>query len=656
MKFSYNWLQEYFDKKLPEVQKLAEKVGLHAFELEGVEKLESGDFLIEWDVLPNRSSDCFSYDGIASEVSAILDIPRKYDIFNLDGKEYGKELKTSDFVSLLIQEKNLINRATKRLAVDVKVKPSPDWLKEKLESIGQKSINNVVDITNYVMWVTGQPVHAFDFDKLDGKKKNINIRFAKKGEKVIDLSGAEHELDEKMLVLADDKKAMDIAGVKGGEITGIDENTTKIVMSAVNFNFENIRNTAKRLKLQTDASKRYENEVPLCRIDDALALMSYLFETECGAKISNEILDTNKEFKKNKSVRVTLDKINSVLGVDLEEDEVMKIFNRLNFKTEAESGIFIVTSPIQRLDLNIEEDFIEEVGRIYGYTNIPETPIEEGFIIPQKNIVKDSINFVSDVLVSDGFFEVYSRTLVDSGVVKLKNSLNARATTLRKNLLDLLKEKVEKNLVYSDEPKLFEIGKVFEGYENSDESKVVNEYFSFAGIIGKRKIKEKQKEELFYRTKGYLEKIFEVLSVKNIEWKKSNDKNFVADIYCADIMVGGVGINFWEINFEKLVENINESVDYKKVSKYPKIERDVAFWVPSKYTVKEAEEFIKNFLPEEAIKLSLFDIFKKDDEDKKSFAFSIIFQSYEKTLSDIFVNEIMDKIYKKLEENGFEIR
>lgn len=221
--------------------------------------------------------------------------------------------------------------------------------------MGQKSINNVVDITNYVMWVTGQPVHAFDYDKLSGEKdkKDITIGFAKDGEKITDLTGTEHELDSSVLVISDGEKSLDIAGVKGGNNSGVDENTIRLMLSAVNFEFENIRNTSKKLKLATDASKRYENEVPLRKTVIAMGQMSYLLKELAGAKISDEIIDTNPDYTDEGKITVNADKINSLLGFNLSEDQIGQILKRLDFKYTVDSGVFEVEPTEDRLDINI---------------------------------------------------------------------------------------------------------------------------------------------------------------------------------------------------------------------------------------------------------------------------------------------------------------
>ncbi len=654
MQFSYKWLGQFFEGDLPEIKVLQDKLSLHSFELEGVEKKED-DVLIDLDILPNRSSDCMSYKGIAQEISALFGLKIKDNIFkNPDGKA---GLDTSDFVDLTIEATEVI-RATKRIALNVKVQQSPQWLKDILSSIGQKSINNVVDITNYVMWMTGQPVHAFDFDKISGgDKKEIKIRYAERGENIVDLSGDSHELDQTMLVIADNEKALDIAGIKGGQDTGVDENTKTVLMSAVNFDFQNIRNTSRKLKLRTDASIRYENQVPLCRLDDAMALFSRLLEELASASVAEKIIDTNpSDLGFRKEIKISVEKINSILGTNMDSQIIQNIFQSLRLETQITGDDFVVHIPCDRLDLNIPEDLIEEAGRVVGYDNLPDEMPKEEMFFPVISEFKTSYYKVLDLLVSLGFFEIHSRILSSNGVIELQNPYTSELSFVRDNLLDKLKGKAIRELINLDEPKLFEIGKIFTDYKTDDKNKIVGEHWSFAGIIGKRKIKEKQKEDLFYKTKGYLEKIFEVLSIKNITWKDSQDSDFMAEVYVNDVLLGFVSVNFWELDFEKMIDNIDQKVEYNLVSKYPKISRDIAFWAKLTDKKSEVEKIIKDVLPPEATKLELFDIYKDVENNRKSFAFKIDFQSSSETLSDDFANTSIEKVYNALKDASFETR
>ncbi|MCK4386667.1 MAG: C40 family peptidase [Candidatus Pacebacteria bacterium] len=335
MVFSYKWLQEYFEKDLPKIQDLAELLTFHAFEIEGIE----GD-LIDIDVLPNRAHDCFCYDGIAREIAVLtnLDVSRPSLLL---GRETSKflGLKSKDFLSLKVEDSvaklRTCPRAMKRFVQNVKVEESPDWLKEKLESIGQKSINNIVDITNFVMWETGQPAHCFDYDKLAGEGvKNIIIRYAKNGEKIAVLDDKEYELDDKTLVISDDEKALDIAGIKGGKNSEIDARTKNVILSVCNFSPVNIRKTSKRLNLRTDASVRFENGLTPEKPGQAMARLSQLIAEIAGAEIAEDILDIYPRPAPKYKVGVSVEEVNKLLGSNITEKEIEEIFKRFGFEFE----------------------------------------------------------------------------------------------------------------------------------------------------------------------------------------------------------------------------------------------------------------------------------------------------------------------------------
>ncbi len=660
MNFSYNWLQLHFDDKLPKPEDLGSVVGLHSFELEGIEEAPHGDTLIDWDVLPNRSSDSLCYQGMAREIGAVLDISyKKWMKPEIVDESFDANLKTSDFVRLVVEEG--VQRATKRIATGVQVGPSPQWLVEMLESIGQKSINNVVDITNYVMWETGQPVHAFDYDKIAGEgAKQVDIRYAQDGEKVTDLTGAEHKLDSSMLVIADSEKALDIAGVKGGENSGVDKNTKTVLLSACNFDFQNIRNTARTLKLHTDASKRFENEVPVSKIDDAMLQFAYLMRELAQATVSDEIVDTNPDKEGNREVKLSVSTTNRILGLDLSKEDIVSILKRVGCEVSQDGDDeFAMVVPIDRPDISFAGDLIEEVGRLYGYENLEAEMPTDGFPLPEISNLTKATRTISDRLLALGFYEVKNRTLAESGVVELANPLNKNAGFLRSHLGSDLVAKADRNLAYTDEPRLFEIGKIFSGMDSTG----VLETWHWAGVIGRRKIKEKQKQELFLQTKGVVDSAVDALGIKLV-WESHEDPAIGAHavVSVGDEHIGLVGVNWWEINMSLMLPHIGKEISYKKPSKYPRIDRDVAVFVPVETTVSEAEELIKGLLPEETRSFELFDIFEKEDPSagsgrkRKSFAFRMVFQSDTETLSDEWANKVMDVVYKALEKKGYEIR
>ena len=653
MQFSYNWIQDFFSEPLPDADTVATEVGLHMFELEGVEPIDD-DTLIDWDILPNRSSDCMSYDGIAKEVAAICGTALRPDYLPVEYTGSG-DFTTQDRLHFTLESEDVL-RATKRYAEGVQVGPSPDWLRTRLESIGQKSINNVVDITNYVMWVTGQPVHAFDYDKLtpgvEGDIRDMSIRQATDGETVVDLSGAEHILDPSMMVVADAEHALDVAGIKGGDNSGVDQGTTRVVISACVYNFSAIRRTSRALKLRTDASARYENEVPLHKPVLAQALCAKLLEQECGARVASTYIDSYDLEMTPRTVVVPHEQIVSVLGIDMTPDQVVETLVRAHFNVEQQHDEYVVTIPLDRVDVSIAQDIIEEVGRLYGYSNVVARPIAEGFNIPEVHAVYTARDRVADVLVQLGFYETMSRTLTNSGVVELANPLSSEAGYMRSALLPFLQDKVAANFAYTDTPQFFEIGKVFTGTTDG----VVDEHWSWAGILGRRKIKDKQRKDLFLETKGVIETVFDALHVAGVTWQPG-EGDTIALLEIDGNVLGAVGVNWWEINFNELVAAIDTTTSYRKPSKYPRMDRDVAVWVPEAVTVAEVEAVIAGAGAEKCIKTDLFDIFEDKDNARKSLAFRMVFQCWDTTLTDEYVNGEMDKVYQALSaQDGFEIR
>jgi len=325
-----SWLQEYLEKPLPETDEVAKTLTKGAFELEGVTAV-GDDAVIDVDVLPNRSHDALSHLGIARELSVLFDIPFAPPSFVFEGDA---NVSSADQITLDVLPETKVVRAMKRLAVDIKVGPSPEWLRVKLEALGQRSINNIVDITNFVMLETGQPVHAFDFDKLAGEKKHITIRMAKDGEEITVLDGKAFTLSKENAVIADDDKALDIAGVKGGAVSGIDEKTTRVVLSACTFNPTQIRKTSRGLGILTDASKRFEQGVSPVLAERAMARLSQLVTEVAGGKVSADVFDFYPRRRQPFVVGVSTNDVNRILGTKMSDAEVESILGRLGFAFE----------------------------------------------------------------------------------------------------------------------------------------------------------------------------------------------------------------------------------------------------------------------------------------------------------------------------------
>lgn len=349
MKISYTWLNDrFFGGELPTPEKVASLLTMNSFEVESVDQVKiaggASDTILDIKILPNRSHDCLSHKGIAREVATLLsrDLLYSPEKVAINSSSRVGSVSTADAISVSIEEGTLCNRATKRLVQGVKVGKSPEWLINYLQAVGQKPINNIVDAANFVMLETGQPVHTFDFDKIAdvqfGKsgqnkaKKNIKIRNARASEEILCLDNKTYALDQNTIVISDDKQALDIAGIKGGHTSGIDENTKNVVLSACNFNSISIRKTSKRLGLRTDASVRFENGITPELVDEAMDLLSALIQKVAGGKIAGDIIDIYPKRKNKYVVGVSALEVNRLLGTKMSPRQISKTLERAKFE------------------------------------------------------------------------------------------------------------------------------------------------------------------------------------------------------------------------------------------------------------------------------------------------------------------------------------
>jgi len=598
MLISREWLQTYFENPLPEARTLAEALTFHAFEIEKIE----GDIL-DVKVTPNRGHDCLSHRGIAKEVSAILNIPLKNDPLR---ETVSLSPKTEE-VSVSIEEPALCQRYIACLVKGVKIGPSPDWLRKRLEAVGQKSINNIVDATNYVMFDIGQPLHAFDAAKLKKEKDiwRIEVRRAKQGEKMTALDDKEYELRPENLVISDLNAwaPIGIAGVKGGRASSIDEKTTDIILESANFNGISVRKTAQFLKLRTDAGDRFQQVLSPELAEYGMRGAVELIVKIAGGEVVG-FVDTYPVPQERISVSVSTQKVNQVLGTQLKEKDVADAFTRLDLPFEEKRETFTVHIPFERIDLNLSEDLIEEVGRIVGYDNIPAVELS-----PIPTIEESESNLywaerVKEDLVGKGYSEVYTSVFSDKGEQAVLNKVGGERPYLRTSLIPGLEDAFQKNKLNADllalkEIKLFEIGTTWrDGHE----------IVMVGTIDGSGKAQE--------------ESLGEYIQGNTFEAKEQFP--------------------------------ISQTQQYKPFSKYPYIVRDVALWVPQGMTAEAVQKIISEKAGDLAARIELFDRFEK--EGKTSLAFRIIFQSFDRTLRDEEANTAMKAVHQELQSRGFEIR
>jgi len=593
MKVSRNWLQNFFDAPLPDAAALSDALTFHAFEIDGVEK-HGDDDILDVKVTPNRGHDCLCHRAIAKELGAILKLPLKNDPFVLQFDIS----KKSEAVTVTIEDSKLCSRYIAGLIKGVKVGPSPEWLKTSLEAIGQRSINNVVDATNLVMFNVGQPLHAFDANRLGSL--NIGVRAAHEGEKLEALDKKVYELNPKLLVITTDDRPAGIAGIKGGEADRIDENTTDILLEAATFDGVTIRRGSQLLKLRTDASARFEQVLSPYLAEVGMRQVAKLIVDIAGGEIEG-FVDVYPEPQTKMYVAVTVEQVNKLLGTNLTAADVADTFVRLGFAYKEQDGVFEVQPPQERLDIGIAEDLIEEVGRMVGYDTVPAIPLPEATIAPAINKNYYAAEKAREEWTGKGYSEVFTSVFADKGERVVLNKVDGVRPYLRDSLLPGLTEALAKNKPNKD-------------------------------LLGLKDIK-----------------LFEI----GVVWKGGAEH----------LMIGTVTEKEKAIEMELVGPEVPEAYDdlplsvaerYQPFSRQPYMVRDVALWVPTGTTEQQVQQTIKDEAGDLCVAVRLFDTFEK--EGKMSLAFRLIFQSFEKTLTEAEANDAMTKVADKLKAQGFEIR
>lgn len=593
MKVSYNWLNNFLDGALPNPEAVAEGLTFHAFEIDGIERA-GNDSVLDVKVTPNRGHDCLCHRGIAAELSAILKLPlnQQYDPF---AKKPDFSKKT-DAVTVSLQS-GLCKRYLAGHIRGVKVGPSPEWLRQSLEAIGQRSINNVVDATNMVMFNIGQPLHAFDAAKLGSL--NIGVRAAKDGEVLEALDKKHYTLNSSMLVITAGDAPVGIAGVKGGMPAAIDQSTSDIVIESANFDGVSVRKTAQALKLRTDASARFEQglspELAAYGMQQAVDLILHI----AGGELVG-FVDVYPEPQPPMYTSVTVEKINRVLGTQLTGADVADVFQRLGLAYKEETGVFEVQAPFQRLDIALPEDLVEEVGRVVGYDQVPAVPLPPTGAQPEVNAHLYAAEKAREELTAQGYSEVFTSVFADRGERAVANKIGGDKPYLRSTLTAGLSDALKKNIPHKDllglqEVKLFEIGAVWKGGA-------------------------------------------EVTMVGTVSEKGKTEEKPLEPVAAAQ--------------YDDLP--LSKAQRYQTFSKYPYIVRDIAMWVPSGTDESVVQDVIAKEAGNLAVRVALFDRFEKGE--RTSLAFRIVFQSFERTLTEAEVNAIMGTVAAALKAKGFEIR
>lgn len=632
--------------------------------------LEIDDNVVEFEITSNRP-DCFSILGLSRETAATFRKPLKYP--NIVVKEEAKG-NINEMIDVEIKNHELCPRYIARVVKNIKIEPSPQWLRHKLTACGVRPINNIVDITNYVMLEFGQPMHAFDIDTIDEKK--IIVRNAAEGEKFTTLDGNDRILDSSMLVISDCNKAVAVAGVMGGENSKVSENAHTILFESANFNGTSIRLTSKKLGLRTDASSRYEKGLdPNLALEAVNRAVQLVEELNCGEVVKG-IVDAYPNKKQKWSVEYSSEKINKILGTDISDSEMIDLFKLIEVEADGKKAII----PTFRPDLETQADLAEEIGRFYGYDKIKTTLASGTPTVGKKNKKQIVEDIIKNTMVSLGLCEgmcfsfespkVFDKLNIDKdsdlrNTIKISNPLGEdfsimRTTTLNGILYSLSTNYNRRN----EEASLFEIGKVyipkslpFKDYPDEITTLTI-------GMYGKCN---------FYDIKGVIEELSEVIGLKNkLDYSPISNLSFMHPGRCAEISLNGDNIGFvgeahpkvcqnYEIEAKvyiavldvfKLCDNTSFERIYNPLPKFPAIQRDIAMIVSDDIIVRDIENIIFEKGGKFLENVQLFDVYKGKQikEGYKSVAYNISFRAQECTLTDEEVNSSMNKILKSLEE------
>ena len=649
-----------------------DKAGIHVLPADApigedpIAYMKLNDQVIDFELTANRG-DLLSILGMAYEVGAIYD--KKVKDIDLSHKENKENI--NDIFKVKVNTENCSIFLAKKVK-NVVIKESPDFIKSRLIASGIRPINNVVDISNYVMLETGQPLHFYDADCL---KDCLEVRMANEGEKLTTLDGIERDLKTEDIVISDGEKAIGLAGVMGGLETEITDKTKNIIIESAIFDSVKVRRTSNAI-LRSEASNRFEKGLDPNRTFMAIERACHLLEKYASGEVVGDIAKYDTTEKEDKIINITAENINNILGMTISEKEILDVFRRLGFKAIVEDGVIVVSVPRRRLDIVIKEDLIEEVGRIYGVNNIKGKLPN---ILPKMGSYDKCTRQIRNKMVDLGLNETLSYVLVpeadakmftkdDYETVKLLAPLSEDKNTLRHSLLVALYKIYEYNKARNNKDvSIFEIGKAFQKKdEEYTETKKLAALMSGEYYLGLDK-----KKVDFYVIKGVAEEILDYLGyngrysfVRNLE--KTPDElhpGQSAVISVNNDIVGIIGkihpkvekddVYVLEIDLDRLLSKRVGKMKYKEISKFPNIKKDLSIVVDKKISAQEIGMKIKKLAGSLLESSEVFDVYTGTgiEEDKKSISFALTFGKGDRTLTDDEINEVMNKIIAGLEKD-----
>lgn len=656
--------------------------------------------VFDFEITPNRQ-DCQGVKGIARELAVGLD--RK---FNDNAKlKYSDLSKVDEIekVTVKIDDEDC-NKYLMAVVKDVKIEPSPSWMQRRLKAYGFNPINNIVDITNYVMLEIGQPMHAFDLNLLkedENGKRKIVIRDSKENEKITLLDEKEYELQND-LVITDGVSPIALAGIMGGINSGINENTKQVVLESANFTRKRLRDTSRRINVSTDSYARFEKKLPLSLTEYALVRAIELIQELKAGTVTLEVIEKmNKEYtekpQENVLVEIDTEKINNILGLEIQEEYIINLLEKLEFEIIEENNVKYAKAPAYRTDVSRIQDLAEEVIRFYGYDNLkltlPKVTVKE----KKENIKLETKQKAKNLLVNYGYNQIITYGFVNledlkkaeldkdiygEDAIKVKNALGVDYEYMRTSLLPSMLHTISFNENKKNfNIKLFEISKIYQKASNISERILPEEIEMLQMALTKQKESNKEKEK--YSGMGYInDPIFEfksdvlrlltVLGLNGAEIENYTENNSFHKGKCAVIkkgrdIIGTFGAvnprilsNFdikqdvyvLELNLEKILVYLRKNLKAKEIGKFPEVTRDISMYVSKDVKYKDIESSITKANKKLIEEVKLFDIYENEsDKERKSIAVRITFRDNNKTLEENEINTVMDKVIKNLENN-----
>jgi phenylalanine--tRNA ligase, beta subunit len=638
------------------------------------------DTVFELEITPNRP-DCLSHIGIARELSAYYGKELKYP-----ETEIKSEIseKTSDNVKVSIEDSNLSRRYVTRILKNVTVKESPKWLKERIEAVGLRSINNIVDVSNFILMEMNHPNHVFDLDKIEGNE--IKVKSAVKGDKLVTLDEQERELEDSDIVICDSKKILALGGVMGGLDSEVTDNTKNILLEVAQFNPQNVRKTSRRLTLSSDSSYRFERGIDVEDSIKVINRLANLIQEVAGGEILNGYVDVYPVPHENKVAELNFERLDRFVGKVIPREKVIEILRNLEIDVKDNGETLTLTAPSYRGDLELEQDYFEEVIRMYGFDNIEN-------ILPRVDINKNSTldttkltDRVKTICASVGLKEVINYSFIpkdalqklkftgvsEDKLIDISNPITEDFVTMRPTLLYSLIKNAKDNMNRNvSNIRFFEVSRTFEKAEElaKEDIKVG---IILAGENDKTLWNPKPVHYDFYDLKGIVEEIFSKLKFQSFSIKRSVQTEFhpgrSADVFVGKEYIGSFGEihpdvleNFGlnkktvlvaEFNIELIKKYINKPFVYQGIVKYPAVPRDLALVMNENILVGDVLKTIEK-IDKKVEKVELFDIYQGIgvEPGKKSVAISILLRDDSKTLEEKEINDIIDKILAKMKKD-----